>query len=140
MVENIITTSSDHYAILISLERLPRVVTESPVQHNFKFEAMWLRAPEYRDFLEKEWSAGVGGQHSLQNTWSNLNRVAGSLKDWSYATFGSVRKKICKLEGRLRYIRGQPISNRSWKRLDRWNENCVSSLREKRSWLVSGLV
>jgi hypothetical protein len=110
MVENIITTSSDHYAILISLERLSRVVTEAPVHHNFKFEAMWLRAPEYRDFLEKEWSEGVGGQHSLQNTWSNLNHVAGSLKDWSYATFGSVRKKIRKLEGRLRYIRGQPVS------------------------------
>jgi hypothetical protein len=33
--------------------------------------------------------------------------VAGSLKDWSHATFGSVWKKIRKLEGRLRYIHGE---------------------------------
>jgi hypothetical protein len=110
-VENIITTSSDHYAILISLERGSCLGRERPVQHSFKYEAMWLRAPDYKEVLEKAWSEGNNGQRPLHATWSNLNRVAGSLKDWSRATFGSVRKEIRKLEGRLRYIRGQILSD-----------------------------
>jgi hypothetical protein len=49
----------------------------------------------------------------LQSTWSNLSHVATSLKDWSRATFGSVRKKIRQLEGRLRDIREQQLSDQS---------------------------
>jgi hypothetical protein len=51
--------------------------------------------------------AACSGTRSLQETRSRLNQVAGSLKDWSRATIGSMRKKIRKLEGRLRYIRGE---------------------------------
>jgi hypothetical protein len=40
-----------------------------------------------------------------------LKSVAVSLKDWSKATFGSVRKQIRKLEGRLKYIRGAQLSD-----------------------------
>jgi acetyl/propionyl-CoA carboxylase alpha subunit len=107
VVENLITTSSDHYAILITLDRASRQHVLEPVQHNFKFEAMWLQAPDYTEVLEKAWPEGREGFTSLQATWSNLHRVASSLKDWSRAMFGSVRRKIQKLEGRLRYIRGQ---------------------------------
>jgi hypothetical protein len=114
-VENIITTSFDHYAILVSLESCSRFAQELPVQHGFKFEAMWLHAPDYKEVLEKAWSDGSCGVRSLHDTWSNLGRVAGSLRDWSRATFGSVRKNIRKLEGRLRYIRGQPFSDLSLK-------------------------
>jgi hypothetical protein len=80
-VENIITTSFDHYAVLISLESSSRLVSECPVQQTFKYEAMWLGAPDYKDVLEKAWSEGSTGIRSLQVTWTNLNRVAGSLKD-----------------------------------------------------------
>jgi hypothetical protein len=54
-IENIITTSSDHYAILISLQGL-RPAVRVPVQHGFRFEAMWLRAPDYKEVLENSWS------------------------------------------------------------------------------------
>jgi hypothetical protein len=107
VVENIVTTSSDHYAVLISLERSTRLANDQPVQQSFKFEAMWLRAPDYKDVLEKAWEEARDGSRSLQATWPKLNRVAGSLKDWSRATFGSVQKNIRKLEGRLRYICNQ---------------------------------
>jgi hypothetical protein len=112
-VENLITTSSDHYAILISLLGSSRVSMQRPVQQGFRFEAMWLRAPDYREVLEKAWNDGGEGSRSLQNTWSNLNRVARSLRDWSRATFGSVRKKIRQLEGRLRDVREQQLSEES---------------------------
>jgi hypothetical protein len=62
------------------------------VQQGFRFEAMWLRAPDYHEHLEKAWTEGSAGPRSLQSTWANLGRVATSLKDWSRATFGSVRK------------------------------------------------
>jgi hypothetical protein len=46
-VENIITTSSDHVAILIQLSMLRDDNRITPVQHGFRFEAAWLRAPDY---------------------------------------------------------------------------------------------
>jgi hypothetical protein len=64
-VENIITTSSDHYAILISLMRGSRTEERWPVQHGFRFEAMWLRAPDYKDMLEKTWAEGRADATSL---------------------------------------------------------------------------
>jgi hypothetical protein len=82
----------------------------TPVQHGFRFEAMWLRAPDYKEFLEKSWEEGRLGAASLQSTWSNLSRAASSLKDWSWITFGSVRKKIRQLEGKLRDIRERELT------------------------------
>jgi hypothetical protein len=88
VVENLITTSSDHYAILIILSGNSSVAMQPPVQQGFRFEAMWTE--------------GSARPRSLQSTWANLGRVATSLKDWSRATFGSVRKQIRRLEGKLR--------------------------------------
>jgi hypothetical protein len=60
-VENLITTSSDHYAILVSLKGSSRVTTQHSVQQGFRFEAMWLRAPDYHDVMEKAWADGSDG-------------------------------------------------------------------------------
>ena len=87
LVENVITTTSDHHAVHIALNKgkIPydRGKTSNdhcPVQQGFKFEAMWLRAPDYREVLEKAWAEGRGNLPlSLQSTWSNLNRVAAYL-------------------------------------------------------------
>jgi hypothetical protein len=71
---------------------------------------MWLRAPDYKEVLEKSWEEGRLGAASLQSTWSNLSRAASSLKDWNRTTFGSVRKKIRQLEGKLRDIREREMT------------------------------
>ena len=42
-VENIVATSSDHYAIRIGLSLSVQEDVRRPVQQGFKFEAMWLR-------------------------------------------------------------------------------------------------
>ncbi|KAM0902952.1 hypothetical protein ACQ4PT_018963 [Festuca glaucescens] len=131
-VENIITTSSHHYAILIALERDSMQIKEPPVQQNFIYEAMWLRAPDYKDVLESAWSAGAGATGSLQSTWHNISHVATSLRDWSRATFGSIRKKIRKLEGPLRYIRGQILSEGELKEEMQLSVNSVNSLNVKK--------
>jgi hypothetical protein len=79
-VENVITTSSDHFAISIKLEGLADSPTTVPVQQTFRFEAAWLRAPDYREVMEKAWEEGRDGSTSLQSTCDNLQRLAGSLK------------------------------------------------------------
>jgi hypothetical protein len=42
VMENLITASSDHYAILIALTGISNVAMQPPVQHGFRFEAMRL--------------------------------------------------------------------------------------------------
>lgn len=108
-VTNVIATTSDHYAVFILLNSVDRSRDNAPVQQGFRFEAMWLRAPDYRDVFENAWREHSDGGRSLQSTWSNIQRVAGSLKDWSRVTFGSVRRQIAKLEQRLHALRRQAV-------------------------------
>jgi hypothetical protein len=51
VVENIITTTSDHLAILIHLQNHEDSSDQRHVQSGFKFEAVWLRAPDYKETL-----------------------------------------------------------------------------------------
>jgi hypothetical protein len=97
-VENVITTSSDHLAISITLAGLDDLPTPAPVQQSFRFEAAWLRAPDYREVMERAWESGRNGTTSLQATCDNLQRLAVSLKKWSRDSFGAIQKKIRKLE------------------------------------------
>jgi hypothetical protein len=52
-VENVITTSSDHMAISITLVGLDELPRPAPVQQLFRFEAAWLRAPDYKEVVER---------------------------------------------------------------------------------------
>jgi hypothetical protein len=106
-VENVVTTASDHFAISISFNQRHEVNFVNPVQQGFRFEAAWLRSPEYKEFLEKAWRDG-NDSGTLLSTFSNLQRVAGALKKWGHETFGAVRSKIARLERRLRSLRIGP--------------------------------
>jgi acetyl/propionyl-CoA carboxylase alpha subunit len=81
VVENIITTTSDHFAVLVRLQKSLEYAEKKPVQSGFKFEAAWLRAPDYRDTLERAWADANIGPKSLQSTWASLNSVASSLQE-----------------------------------------------------------
>src|SRR5438128_7139455 len=48
-VENVITTTSDHYAVLVRLQSFGESSAQKPVQSGFHYEAAWLRAPDYRE-------------------------------------------------------------------------------------------
>ncbi|KAM0872963.1 hypothetical protein ACQ4PT_038412 [Festuca glaucescens] len=110
-VENIITTTSDHYAILISLIPCSPHLSTMPVQQGFKYEAMWRRAEDYVGVVEAAWNPDRAGPNAMQATWDNLNQMAGSLKDWSRASFGSVRREIGRLERALCNLRNAPVSD-----------------------------
>lgn len=112
-VENVITSSSDHYAISILLSGSANRGMGAPIQQCFRFEAVWLRAEDYRGFVEKSWAEGRLDSPPLQAAWSNLRRLAGSLRSGSKLSFGHIRKNIQKLERRLRSLRSLPISDGS---------------------------
>jgi hypothetical protein len=146
-VENLITTSSDHYAILVSLKGSSRVTMQHLVQQGFRFEAMWLRAPDYHDVMEKVWADGSDGSGSLQSTSAKLGHVATSLKDWNRATFWSVRKKIRQLEGKLwdirecllteeSVIREKEVENELCEMFER--EEIMARQRSRVEWLREG--
>ncbi|CAH9077931.1 unnamed protein product [Cuscuta europaea] len=101
-VENVITTSSHHFVISISLNS-----HSSP--HNPPVQ-MWRRTADYNGVVEASWLANNDVVRSLQATWSNLNRMAGSLRDWSRMKFGSIRKQMQNLERKLHIMRLAPVS------------------------------
>jgi hypothetical protein len=109
-VENLIITTSDHYAVLVSLSAGPLHLDRGPVQHGFRYEAMWRRAEDYTEVVEAAWNKPNSGPSPLHSTWANLHRLAGSLKEWSQDSFGSIRHQIQKLERKLRSLRNSPIS------------------------------
>lgn len=110
-MENVITTSSDHYAVSIVLLGGTRGHNRTPVQHGFRFEAAWLRAGDYREVTEKAWAAGSDGSKSLRSVCKNLQDLAGTLRDWSKISFGSVRKEIQKLERKLKTLRNSMVDD-----------------------------
>jgi hypothetical protein len=107
-VENVITTTPDHYALAISVEKFDQAEVKRPVQVGFKFEAAWLRSPDYKQVLEQAWSDCSSGPTLLRATWATLHSVANSLGQWSKDTFGSVQQKIRSLEKHLKYLRLAP--------------------------------
>jgi hypothetical protein len=85
---------------LVGLDELPRL---GLVQQKFHFEVAWIRAPDYMETVERAWEEGRASvAPSLQNTCDNLHCLTGSLQCWSTDSFGLVRKKIRKLEGKLK--------------------------------------
>jgi hypothetical protein len=52
-VENITTTSSDHYAVLISLAARPTHLVRPAVQQGFRYEAVSRRAKDYSDVVKE---------------------------------------------------------------------------------------
>jgi hypothetical protein len=66
-VENVITTSSDHYAIAISFVKRSARGAAPSVSQSFRYEAMWRKAPDYVDTMEAAWLAGREGSLSPIN-------------------------------------------------------------------------
>jgi hypothetical protein len=145
-VENIITTTSDHYAILISLQKC-KSHFHLPMQQGFRYEAAWRRADSYADTVESNWAAVGDGPNPMFSASANLKKVAGNLKEWSASTFGSVRKEINRLEKCLRYLRCSATSDDSIaeeKRVERQlcelfeREEIMARQRSRVEWLCEG--
>jgi hypothetical protein len=102
-VENIITTASGHFAVLLSLEKVATKL--ETFKYNFKYEAAWCRAADYNDVVGKLWAEGMKEQMNTHTTWNKLKGMANGLTAWSNKSFGSPRREIRKLEKRLVWLR-----------------------------------
>jgi hypothetical protein len=78
-IENIITTTFDHFAIYISLKKHSDNVPCQPVKRGFKFEVAWLRSPDYVKVLERAWNDNSDGINSLQS----VNLVERCVPSWA---------------------------------------------------------
>jgi hypothetical protein len=92
-VENVITTTSDHLAISVTLTSLDDAPRQQPVQQMFRFEAAWLRAPDYREVMERSWMEGRDGSSSLQSTCDNLCRLGCLSKNGAVSPLEPYRRK-----------------------------------------------
>lgn len=146
-VENIITSSSDHYAILISINSDSGHNDKSNFDHNFRYEAMWARATDYNEVVERKWNEGFVGPKNLQSIWSNSGKMAISLKQWSTNTFGSIRKEIKKFEQRLAMLRSSrptPAYSNEERAIERKLcdlfecEEIMARQRSRMDWLQEG--
>ena len=66
-VENVITYSSDHYAILMSINKKTWHSENNYFKIGFKYEAMWATAPDYNEVVEKNWNDGFEGARNLHS-------------------------------------------------------------------------
>jgi hypothetical protein len=60
--------------------------------------------------VKQAWQQERIGSNALQSTWASLSHIAGSLKNWSRDSFGSVRRQIQQFEKKLRMLREAPVS------------------------------
>jgi hypothetical protein len=96
--------------------------------------------------LEQAWKDGSQGPSSLRSTWATLHRVATSLGQWSKDTFGSVGRKIRKLERRLKYLRLAPwnVNSEEASAVERElcelfeREEVMAKQRSRVDWLKEG--
>ncbi|KAI5012080.1 hypothetical protein ZWY2020_024214 [Hordeum vulgare] len=68
-VENVITSSSYHYAIHITLTKNLPGRDGPPDQTGFCYEAAWRRAEDYSAVVETGWARNSIGTNRIQNTF-----------------------------------------------------------------------
>jgi len=146
-VENIVTTSSDHFAIMLSISKHNQIRHREVSSYNFRYEAAWSRAPDYLETVEKCWADASARPSNLQNTWANLNKMARHLAEWNRKSFGSPHKEIRKLERRLARLRNdsatrpysqeeRDIERRLCELFER--EEIMARQRSRVDWLKAG--
>lgn len=79
--ENIITTSSDHFVVHLSISKHEGKGTGQTIGHNFRYEAAWCRALGYLETVERSWTQGLAGTKDIHTTWANLMKMATTLSD-----------------------------------------------------------
>jgi len=75
--------ASDHAPLYVQLSP---VVDRDPSRRPFRFEAMWLSHPSFREMLLASWNGGI-------STAEALAVLRFKLKKWNREVFGDVKKK-----------------------------------------------
>jgi hypothetical protein len=76
-------------------DHCPILLTSSPPQRRFKgfrFEAFWLRMPEFHQIVAKYWAAPVRARNKAQALHIKLSRLAKTLKRWNQNMIEDMKK------------------------------------------------
>lgn len=112
----------------------------------FKYEIMWDRHPDLKNFLAQEWSKSSAGG-SVQEISTKLQTLAEGLWGWDKHTFGHVRSEIRKLQRELEILKNVPgrdgPSHRELKINERLvelylREEILMRQRSRVDWLTDG--
>jgi hypothetical protein len=89
-VSHLLSTSSDHKALLLHLDRSSGV----PLQkRQFSYEIMWERETDQQLVIERSWLRKHPGS-DLGALSKSLETVVNELQKWSSENFGNVTKRI----------------------------------------------
>lgn len=146
-VENIVTSSSDHYAVCLSFSKQGEARQAVLKRNFFRYEEAWNRAEDYVETVEKTWAEASTEPRSLQSIWNNLSKLAVSLEAWSKDSFGVPHKEIRTLEKCLSWLRNtsdtrtysdeeKDIEKRLCELFER--EEIMARQRSRVDWLKAG--
>ena len=97
------TTKSDHCCLMIECATSNGKGRGARI---FRYENMWRRHPEYKEFVDHVWGDGDNIQN-LGQLKASLNWVQGELQDWDRSVFGHVKKNLAELRKALEQERGR---------------------------------
>jgi hypothetical protein len=130
-VSHLLSTSSDHKALLLKLERTCKGAHQNKP---FRYEIMWEREADMQAVIERSW-LGKNRGSDLGALSKSLETVTNDLKKWSSQHFGNVTRRIEELKRELERLEWEdPIHNRD-KILEAKRELDDVLYKEEMMWL-----
>ncbi|XP_021760609.1 uncharacterized protein LOC110725436 [Chenopodium quinoa] len=89
--------SSDHAPTMLSVKKKDESKARSK---SFRFEPLWLSREECGEIVDRSWNTSLA-----VNINQKIARCGEDLSSWAGKTFGSIKKKIKKVEQKLRELK-----------------------------------
>ncbi|CAM8982614.1 unnamed protein product [Rhodiola kirilowii] len=125
-VRHIFANSSDHIPILLSTVEKRRATKKRIL----RFEPMWIRHGDFKETVKNFWNAQPTGCPTTER----LRFCMQQLHKWSGATFGSVKRRIDKLKGKIQELRSLPRNEETTLEEARLSDELDEELEREEIW------